>query len=432
MKKVLIITYYWPPASGPGVQRWLKFAKYLPAYGWEPIILTVKDGSYPATDSSLIKDIPEDLQVIKTKTLEPFTLYNMLLGKKGKYVEVGTGVFTKKQGRIGKLSNYIRANYFIPDARVGWKSYAIKAAKKVIQEEGIEHIITTGPPHSAHLIGLELKKILNIKWLADFRDPWVNIFYNRFLKRSDHAKRKDQNLENIVLHKSDCLLTVSHTMGQEFEDRNTRIETITNGYDDADISSYDERPQPFDKFTLYYMGNYKASQNIDALWNAIAQLSAEYPDFSKSFRMLFIGNQTSDFKERLTSHGIAQLIDCEDFQEHNQVIHKMMKSQMLFFPIPNVSENKIILTGKIFEYLASKLPLLSIGPVDGEAARVLKETARTAMLDYEDQAGVKIRILQNWKDWKALGHVPLINNDFHKKYNRKDLAGRVAEILSSL
>lgn len=174
-KKVLIITYYWPPASGPGVQRFLKISKYLNDFGWKPIILTVKNGSYPSFDPSLENEIPEWVEVHKTKTFEPFTIYNRLTGSKGKNLGTGLIGLEGKQSFVKKLSIYIRANYFIPDARKGWYRYAVKEAKQLIQEKEIDAIITTGPPHSTHLIGKSLKEKFNLPWISDFRDPWVNI-----------------------------------------------------------------------------------------------------------------------------------------------------------------------------------------------------------------------------------------------------------------
>jgi len=205
-KKALIFTYYWPPSSGPGVQRFLKFCKFLPEFDWEPIVVTPANGSYPYTDDSLLKDVSEYVKVYKTKTLEPFAIFNMLQGKKGKSVPVALIGLQDSPSIFQKLSKYIRANCFIPDARVGWKKYAIKEGSRIIQNEKIDVIITTSPPHSTHLVGLELQKKHNIPWLADFRDPWTNIYFNRKLPRTARTKAKDKALEDKVVKHADQLI----------------------------------------------------------------------------------------------------------------------------------------------------------------------------------------------------------------------------------
>jgi len=207
MKKVLVITYYWPPASGPGVQRFLKFVKYFSSFGVHATILTVKNGSYPSVDASLLEDIPSEIITYKTKSIEPFAVYNMLRGKKGNSVEVGMGNIKNTTSLFGKISRYIRSNFFIPDARVGWNSYATKEAIRICKSDAIDTIITTGPPHSTHLIGMYLKKHVDgIKWIADLRDPWTSIYYEKYLKRSDKSATRNQELENRVLSMADQIV----------------------------------------------------------------------------------------------------------------------------------------------------------------------------------------------------------------------------------
>jgi hypothetical protein len=214
LKKALILTYYWPPGSGPGVQRWLKFCKYLPENGWEPTVITVRNGSYPYSDKTLVNDVPQKMKVIKTDTFEPFAIYNLLRGKKGKSVEVGLGSIKNQQNRFSRFANYIRANYFIPDARLGWNKYAFVAALRHIKSERPDVIITTGPPHSTHLIGQRLNKEFQIPWVADFRDPWTTIYYNSLLNRTESRKTKDQEFENSVVTSCNMLLVTTPGMEQ--------------------------------------------------------------------------------------------------------------------------------------------------------------------------------------------------------------------------
>ncbi|MBL4624026.1 MAG: glycosyltransferase [Flavobacteriales bacterium] len=273
MKKVLIFTYHWPPGSGPGVQRFLKFCKYLPEFGWEPIVVTVKDGSYPSIDHTLIDDIPENLKVHKTKTFEPFTIYNALRGKKGKSVSVGLIGIKDSKSPIQKLSMHIRANYFIPDARKGWKSYAIKEAKEIVEKEKIDLIITTGPPHSTHLIGLDLQAKHTIPWVADMRDPWTEIHYNKDLPRSEKTKKKDLELERKVLSAANHVITVSDGLKEQLIKYNSAASVVYNGYDEDDYKSQEKHQT--EKFTLSYIGNLKPNQHIKSLWKVLAELCEE-------------------------------------------------------------------------------------------------------------------------------------------------------------
>ena len=281
-KKALVITYYWPPAAGPGVQRFLKFCKYFKDFGWDPIVLTVENGSYSSTDSSLAKDIPQNTRVFKTKSFEPFQVYNRLRGEKGKTVPVSLIGIKEDKRYIQRLSLFIRANFFIPDARKGWRPFAVKKARKIINEIGIDAIITTGPPQSTHLIGLDLKKEFGIPWVADFRDPWTNVYYNRFFPRTKKTENKDRKLENAVLETCDAITVVSNGLANEFRDRASRVEIIYNGFDHADIPAQEEFAT--EKFTLEYIGNLKPNQNVEALYEAIGELVNENPDFSNDFR----------------------------------------------------------------------------------------------------------------------------------------------------
>ncbi|HKI88004.1 MAG TPA: hypothetical protein VKA38_03185, partial [Draconibacterium sp.] len=176
MKRVLIITYYWPPSGGGGVQRWLKFVKYLPSNGWKPVVAVPENPEYPVIDLSLQEDVPKEAEIIKLPIWEPYGIFKKITGRK-KEERVNTGLLfdEKKQTSIEKISLAIRGNFLIPDPRIFWVKPSIKRLKKLIPELNVEAIITTGPPHSVHLIGYRLNKIFGIPWIADLRDPWSNL-----------------------------------------------------------------------------------------------------------------------------------------------------------------------------------------------------------------------------------------------------------------
>ena len=429
MKKVLIITYYWPPASSPGVFRFLKFSKYLVKRGYEPYVLTVRNGTYPSLDPSLVEEINPGIKVFKTKTMEPFSIYSKFVGNKTKSLPVG--LVPQENDSIKKrIMHYIRANFFIPDARKGWNFFAYKKAKEIIIAENISQIITTGPPHSTHLVGLKLKNNLKIKWIADFRDPWTNIFYNQFFPRTKKTEKKDFLLETSVLTNADCSVVVSNGLYDEFKNRARRIEFIPNGFDLNDIP--ERKSVVTQKFIMAYVGNFKPNQNIDFFWEAIKELKAEIEDFQNLFRLKITGNCHCKVLECIKNYGISDLVEIEGHVSHEKAITRMLESNLLLFIIPRALNNKLILTGKLFEYLASRAPVLSIGPLGGDADRLLDEKNRGKMVDYDDIKGMKRIILNYYTQW--LGDKKLFKTSYSdiNDYNREKLTEKLTGILDSL
>ncbi len=430
IRKVLIFTYYWPPAGGPGVQRFLKFSKYLGSFGWEPIIVTPENGSYPYYDESLEKDIPPDLKIHKTKTFDWFRLYNILQGKKGKSVPVAMIGIKDNKSIFQKLSKYIRANYFIPDGRIGWNSYAVKEGIKIIKEEKIDAIITTGPPHSTHLIGHRIKQQFDIPWIADFRDPWTTIYYNKFLPRTKHSTTRDKAWETAVLGSADCITVISRGLQREFADRASHTEVIYNGYDEEDIDIHTNVSQ--DKFIMSYIGNFKPNQNISEFWLALKELKNDSKGFNDHFRLHLTGKVDPNIKEEINGHGLRDLVVYNDFVPHHKAVALMQEAVLLLFIIPKAENNELILTGKIFEYLAVKTPLLSIGPIEGDASKILKEADRDPMVDYSDKESIKRNIGNYYDRWLANNKVGFhIENEAHKQFSRKALSKQLCDILNS-
>lgn len=430
-KKVLIITYYWPPGSGPGVQRFLKFSKYLPQFGWLPSVLTVKNGSYPNTDETLLKDIPTSVEVHRTKALEPFTVYNALRGKKGKAVEVGMGNIRNKKSRFQNFANYIRSNYFIPDARVGWNRYAINRARKLLQTENFDAIITTGPPHSTHLIGLALKKEFDIPWIADLRDPWTTIYYMRYLKRTKGSHKKDKAFENEVAQQANALTVVSEGLRREFAERNSTIEVIHNGFDRDDMP--DNEKGQTKQFSIAYIGNFKPNQNIESCWNAIRELRESNPEFDKLVRLDFTGNVAPNIMESIKSNGLSEVTHIHPFVPHAEATERMINSNLLLFPIPIADNSKAIITGKIFEYLASGTPIWGVGPEDGDGADILKKMDRNPMCDYSDKATLQKQLHDHFNNWMDnMNTTPTETTEGIERFSRRSLSQKLANLLSSI
>lgn len=428
--KLLLITYYWPPAGGPGVQRWLKLAVLLRDRGYEVCVLTPQEPVAANYDASLTSEIPADLQVIKTKARDPFKWYQLLRGKKGAISTGGIGL-SGPRSPLQKAVQYLRANFFIPDARKGWNYYALPAARILLVQDAFKAIITTGPPHSTHLMGLALQREFGLPWLADFRDPWVNIFYNRFFPRTASTQARDQALENKVLAQADCILTVSPGLASEFADRARRIELLYNGYDPADIPAPAREEEP-EIFSLSYIGNFKPNQNLKALWSVLAALCATNPAFARALRLRFVGNVDPGVQADISAAGLDHRTEYLGYQPHAAATRAMVQSSVLLFIVPQTQDNDLILTGKLFEYLGSARPLLAVGPPKGNAAAIIAETGRGTCLNYEDEAAMQQRLLALFRQWQQKPASLRLDAAPTLPYTRAGAADRLAQILNSL
>lgn len=381
MKKVLIITYYWPPGSGAGVQRWLKFSRYLPEFGWEPVILTVdpKYAAYPALDQSLENEIHKDISVHRTKATDWFKIYAR---DKSKVPSAGF-VKNKDNSFKGKILRFIRGNFFIPDPRKGWNRYAFTKASEIIENEKIKHIITTSPPHSTQLIGLKLKKRFPyLKWIADLRDPWTDIYYYDQFYPTALSRKIDRAYENSILKSADQIITVGKSLKDLFisktENIENKIEVITNGFDEDDFSGI-QSVTP-DKFTISYIGTLSDAYPVDGLLNALEKFRNEGNDFL--FRL--VGTISPDQKQKILDKTGDAKVEFIPYVNHHEAISYMMSSTILLLIIPDHHSNKSILTGKLFEYLASGKPVICLGSVDGDAAGIISKTLAGKTFAYND------------------------------------------------
>ncbi|HID40413.1 MAG TPA: glycosyl transferase family 1 [Calditrichaeota bacterium] len=433
MKKVLVITYYWPPAGGPGVQRVLKFVKYLPDFSWRPVILTVENGDYPAIDYSLGSEIPSDVAVYKIPIWEPYNLYRKLLGKR-KSQAIPVAVLSQKQNLSvkAKLLHWLRANVFIPDARIGWYFAAVREASRIIEKEKIDCVLVSSPPHSLQLIGLKLKSKFNLPLISDLRDPWTDIHYYSDVNRLGISQRIDTWLEKKTLTRADLVTTVSPAMHRLFKAKAEKVNcrVVYNGYDQSDFNATVERSS--EAFILAYVGNFKANQNSDTLWATLAELLKENREFAGHFRLEFTGKLSDDTLHSLRDYGLWDKVIFNDYLPHNEAVIKMKQASALLFIIPMAESNQGILTGKLFDYLAAGTPLLSIGPSSGDAAQLLSETSAGPMLSYEDKSAIKQRILslfEAWQEKKLEQFCP--NKQAVTKYERSKITHDLANLLDA-
>lgn len=428
-KKILIITYYWPPAGGPGVQRWLKFAKYLPEFGWKPVIYTPENPSYPLLDESLMKDVPKDIEIVKTKIWEPYQLAEKL-NKSNKKFKAGQFDVGKNQSWKSRLSIWVRGNFFIPDARVFWVKPSVKFLEHYLKENKIDVVITSGPPHSLHLIGLNLKKRLpNIQWIADFRDPWTEISYYKHLKLTKSSDKKHRQLESEVFRNADITLATSYTDAENFKKNGANSFCITNGFDESDSN-----PQTIIKpsnhqtqFTLSYIGVLEQLRNPENLWKTLDNLVKENADFAESFVLKFAGRIDDKILTTLENSALKNHILNLGYISHDKAIKEMQTSDILLITnFPNDS-SKGIIPGKIFEYLATGKQIISFGPNDADVSRILVETKAGKHFSYNDSMTVKEFILEKFNLWKD-GNL-LENTQNIEQFSRKNLTKKLAEIL---
>ncbi len=427
-KKVLIITYYWSPSGGAGVQRWLKFAKYLPEFDIEPIILTVNEkyASYPKIDRSFEKEIPKTLKVYKTKSFEPLKLFTKLTGS-----EMPAGGFSNvdKESVTMKISRFIRGNFFIPDARRGWNKYAYRKAKELIRKYDIDTVITTSPPHSVQLVGLKLKRKFELKWIADLRDPWSELFYNKELMQSGIVKHINKKWERKVIEKCDEALVVCSSNKEIYASKSKKINPdkihiIHNGFDNDDFENLPDAPDK--RFTITYVGTVALSYNIDILFKALQNITAKNEDIPIDLR--FVGSVPPGIKQKISDFGLANIVDYKGYLPHSEAVEYMKTSTVSVNVFPEAADYDGV-PGKVAEYIASRKPIISIATHEGDAAKIIAETKSGKTFTRSEQAELENYLQELIEIWKAKGSTKLDNNSHVYKISRKYGAEQVAKII---
>lgn len=426
MKRVLIICYYWPPAGGPGVQRWLKFVKYFRDFNIEPIVFVPEGANYPITDDSLSSQVPQGVEIIKCPIKEPYRFARWFSKKKTQ--TLSSGILTEnKPSWLERMLLYIRGNYFIPDARKNWVAPSVKYLLKYLKDQGIDTVVTTGPPHSLHLIGLQLKKNLDIKWLADFRDPWTTIHYHKSLRLSKSSREKHKRLEQEVLKGADQIVVTSPNTQQEFKAITTKpVDVITNGFDDEVGSG----PKLDNHFSLVHVGTLLSNRNPEALWSVLAELCKEQEDIAKSLRIRLVGKVGKEVLETLHDLGLGTSLEISGYVSHDSAIQAQQSAQLLLLIEMNKPETRAIIPGKLFEYLRARRPIIAIGPHGSDIEPILKDTGAGEFFTYSERQELKQEILQCF-DLFSTGTLKVRSSGV-QKYHRRNLTGRMAALIRSL
>lgn len=459
MKKVLIITYYWPPSGGSGVQRWVKFAKYLPQNGWQPVIYTPENPELTVVDGTLEDDVPEEAIVLKRPIFEPYGIYRRLTGKGNSKASAGDAEGKSVHGKAGeatasevnpinaqkkslsqKISLWIRGNFFIPDPRCLWIRPSVKFLKKYLKEHPVDVIVSTGPPHSMHLIAQKVVASTGIPWVADFRDPWTRMFYFKHLELSSWAERRHERLEKGVLDGADAIVAVSPLVQDDFRKMtDTPVELITNGFDDDDFDSASEEmrvseeetgSENEDFFNIVHTGLFAADGNPLELWRVLAELAAADEEFASKLRIRLSGKTDTQIVEAIAAAGLRKSLVNRGYVSHDEAVREQCGASILILPLRHEPEYRATLPGKLFEYLASRRPVLGIGQTDGAMARLLGDAHAGVTFDWDDADGMKKEILRCWTLFRA-GKLDDNDGDIDR-YSRRRLTRQMAQLFDSL
>ncbi|MGV6828541.1 MAG: glycosyltransferase family 4 protein [Flavobacteriales bacterium] len=424
--KALIITYYWPPAGGPGVQRWLKFATYLSDFGVEPILYTPENPYYPIIDTELEAEIPKGITILKQPIKEPYGLTKLFFKNKTKKVSSGK-VSHNKQSYLEKFMLWVRGNFFIPDARVAWVKPSVCFLEEYIKKNKVDVLVTTGPPHSLHLIGLELKSKTGISWLSDFRDPWTTIHYHASLKLTKSSAKKHKQLEANVLENADRIVVTSPRTKKEFKEITQQpIEVITNGYE----TPQDVNCQLDDKFSLVHIGSLLPQRNPILLWKVLSEICNSNHSFKKDFILKLIGDVSQEVIDSINSFGLNKQVEIIGYVSHHEAIKYQHKAQVLLLIEMDKPETRCIIPGKLFEYIVSKRPIIAIGPRGSDVYSIIYQTQSGSYFTYQEEASLHQQIITLYKQYKK-GNLTVSSINI-EKYHRKNLSEKMAQLIKSL
>ena len=434
MRKVLIVAYYFPPSGGPGVQRVLKFVQYLRAFGWDPIVLTVTDGTFPARDESLLKKIPTDVTVVRTEIFEPYDLYRKFTGKKK---SDGVDVNTLKSSDAGRsfterVSEWIRATLFIPDARIGWRRHAVRAGMVAIREYGIDAIYSSSPPYTCSLIARDLKRKSGLPWVAGFRDPWTG-----FLTTPDRwflPAIVDRKMERSVFREADAI-DVAWT--GIMDDAISKVPTLhpskfhhlPNGFDSADfpVVTRDERND--DRFTITYTGSMYGVRTPREFLEALSTLIADGRIDAESVRVRFIGRFGEEIHEMFKAFPHSGVLEVEGYLPHAESIRQLLLSDALLLVVDTTPESAEIVPGKVYEYIGTRKPVLAVAPVDGAIAELLRETGAGLVAHQSEPNEIAENILRAFAIWKGTSDPLSADDAMISSYERREVTGRLADLL---
>ncbi len=436
VKKVLIVSYYFPPCGGPGSIRILKFIKYLKSYGWQPVILTVNDADFHAKDENLLYEIPPDVKVFRTKILEPYQLYRQLTGKKQhEPVDVATIPEQKKPGKSlrDKIAEFIRAVFFIPDARLGWMPFALRKGIQIINQfDDIELIFSSAPPFTCHVTGFLLSKITGIPWVADFRDPWTQAYF--YVNRPYLPNKIEEKLEKKLFKSADGIVSINKYILNDINDKynlheNKKFFIIPNGYDSTDFENI--APVQYNAFTIVYTGSLNPKMSPKVFLEAIGELCSENREFAQNIKLVFVGRMPGEIRTYFENNRIKHAVNIINHVPHKESLKYLLSADLLLLIVPEYKQSKIIMTTKIFDYIKAKKPILALTP-ESEAANLIKETNSGYIVSPNDKQTIKARVLKTYSLWRSNSLTLDSNDDVISRFDRRLLTKKLAITFDSV
>ena len=428
MKRVLIITYYWPPSGGSGVQRWVKFTKYLPSEGWQPVIYTPENPDLSATDKTLEAEIPPEAEIVRRHITEPYAFYRKLMGKNSSASKEVNPIHGGAKSWKQKLSLFVRGNFFIPDPRVLWVDPSVRFLKKYLKNHPVDAIVTTGPPHSMHLIGLHLSRATGLPWLADFRDAWTKIFYYKHLGLNKWADRKQHELEKSVLENADIVVSVSPCEQSDFQQMTSnKVRLMTNGFDPEDYKGFIE-DDGFFNVTL--TGLFASDGNPEVLWSVLADKCKEDEEFRRLLRIRLVGKTDKEILDSIVKAGLKDNLNYLGYQPHEVAVQEQRKASFLLLCLRREPEYASAIPGKMFEYLASRRPILGIGQTDSIMAKMVRDNSSGVVYDWNDRKNIATWVDFSWNEFK--------NNERNdnladiSRYSRRTITRQLAGYLNEM
>ena len=425
-KRVLFITYYFPPSGGSGVQRPVKFVKYLPRFGWQPTVLTVlpESAAYVDHDTEMVSDIPDSVDVIRTKSWDPYNLYSKFRGSSRDESIVMHMAPEQSGGWRDRLSMWVRANVFVPDARVGWVPFVVREARRLHRAEPFDAVVTTSPPHSVHLAGRRISNAEGIPWLADFRDPWTNVFYRDRLPTTGPIDKLEKRLERKIVQRADAVVTVSDSDRAFYEKlRGKPVSMIPNGFDPDDMPDARERTEG--EFIISHVGVMNETRNPDVLWDVLSTMTD-----TPGVRLELTGRLDADVRQSID--GLSTTVDLEDNVAHTRALERMLHANLLLFVVNRGSGSESMIPAKVYEYLAAGIRILGIGPVHGDATRLIEKTGSGRVFAYDDQEGIRSFLEEEIAAWRRGEHRSGCDPDVAARYSRLELTAQLASELSSI
>ena len=392
MKRVLIITYYWPPSGGVAVLRNLKFVKYLRNFGWEPVVFAPEGAHYQRIESMHFNEIPEGIEIIKNPIWEPFSLFKKFTGRKKDDNTNPVYMRESKSGFLDKMAIWIRGNFFVPDARSLWIKPSVKYLSEYLEKNKVDAILTGGPPHSNTVIGLKLAEKFNIPWLADFQDPWTQVDYYEKLKIGRIADSIHKKLEQKTFNLANQITIVSPTWAKELEEIGAKnVEVVYYGYDESDFAAL--KPNNSDYFIISHAGILGNDRSPDTFLKVLADICKSNRDFKNKLQIKFNGAVDYTIDDKIKQYGLEENYNFLGMTKREEALQLMLDSNILLLPVNKAENAKGRLPGKIYEYLRANKPILALGEKDSDVASILKSTQAGVICEYDDYDGIKKFVL---------------------------------------